>query len=139
MYEKFATVLKTILRRDKFAEENGRKVLTAEDRSTMASVGFGDKFANGFEDYLNSPEAAAANVTPGEDNAAIRAVLAQTTDQLVEASAQLRRYETEKKADASTIAALQGQVDQALPFLLSVPCCQLDQVVPEILCHLLDL
>ncbi len=112
MYEKFATVLKTILRRDKFAEENGRKVLTAKDRATMASVGFGEKFANGFEDYLNSPEAEAANVTPGEDNAAIRAVLAQTTDQLVEASAQLRRYETEKKADASTIAALQGQVDQ---------------------------
>jgi hypothetical protein len=29
-------------------------------------------------------------------------------------------------------------VDQAPPSLLSVPCCQLDQEVPEILCHLLD-
>lgn len=52
----FIPAVKAILGLDDFREENGKKILSGEDRQILKDFDFPDSFVSEFESYLNAPE-----------------------------------------------------------------------------------
>lgn len=78
-FKNFIPAVLAILGIKDFSQEEGRKVLTADQKAKLTASGFPDKFADDFEKALNEPEA------KEEENtrvAALTATLTQVTTQL---------------------------------------------------------
>ena len=101
----FIPAVLAILGIQDFHKEEGRKVLTAQEKQKLASAGFPAKFADDFEAALNEPETSASNDEADRRVAALTAVLGQTTAQLTTANQELAALKAKSNTDAEQLAA----------------------------------
>ena len=95
-----------------FHKEEGRKVLTAQEKQKLASAGFPAKFADDFEAALNEPETSASNDEADRRVAALTAVLGQTTAQLTTANQELAALKAKSNTDAEQLAAKEATIKE---------------------------
>lgn len=111
-FRNFIPAVLAILGLQAFHEENGRKVLTKDEKQQLATAGFPAKFADDFEAALNEPEASAANEEADRRVATLTAVLGQTTTQLTTANQELAALKTKGAADAAEISAKEAKIKE---------------------------
>ena len=104
-FKNFIPAVLAILGIQAFHEEEGRKVLTAQEKQKLASAGFPAQFAADFEAALDEPEGTASDEEGDRRVAALTAVLGQTTAQLTAANQELANLKAKSTADAADIAA----------------------------------
>lgn len=106
----FIPAVLAILGIKEFHQEQGKKVLTANQKKKLAESGFPDKFAEDFEAALNEPE----NNEPEADTrvAALTAVLAQVTSQLQAANAEREGLKAKGTETAADLAAKQAKISE---------------------------
>lgn len=107
----FIPAVLAILGIQAFHEEEGRKVLTAQEKQKLATAGFPAKFAEDFEAALNEPEASANADDSDRRVAALSAVLGQTTAQLTAANQELATLKAKSTTDAAEIAAKEKTIN----------------------------
>ena len=108
----FIPAVLAILGIQDFHKEEGRKVLTAQEKQKLASAGFPAKFADDFEAALNEPETSASNDEADRRVAALTAVLGQTTAQLTTANQELAALKAKSNTDAEQIAAKEATIKE---------------------------
>ena len=108
----FIPAVLAILGIQDFHKEEGRKVLTAQEKQKLASAGFPAKFADDFEAALNEPETSASNDEADRRVAALTAVLGQTTAQLTTANQELAALKAKSNTDAEQLAAKEATIKE---------------------------
>ncbi len=108
-FKTFIPGMLAVLGISEFKAENGRKVLSAEEKETLTKAGFPAKFVEEFEAALNEPETTAAE-NPTARTAAVSAILGQVTTQLTETNAALESARSQSAVDAATIAAKEKEI-----------------------------
>lgn len=98
------------LGRKSFKEENGRKVLTAEEKTKLQNYGFSDRFLTDLEQYLNKAAEPAAAEPDSKQMAVVTALLGQTTAQLTAATAELERLRASSKTSAEALASKEAAI-----------------------------
>lgn len=93
-----------------FHTENGKKVLTKQEKEQLSGSGFPAQFITDLEAALNDGGEPAAKGDESRRSAVLTATLGQVTSQLTQANTQLEAARTATLADKETIAALQGKV-----------------------------
>lgn len=111
-FKNFIPAVLAILGIQDFHEEEGRKVLTAQEKQKLATAGFPAKFADDFEAALNEPETSASNDEADRRVAALTAVLGQTTAQLTTANQELAAMKAKSNTDAEQIAAKEATIKE---------------------------
>lgn len=111
-FKNFIPAVLAILGIQDFHEEEGRKVLTAQEKQKLATAGFPAKFADDFEAALNEPETSASNDEADRRVAALTAVLGQTTAQLTTANQELAALKAKSNTDAEQIAAKEATIKE---------------------------
>ncbi|MDE5750164.1 MAG: hypothetical protein K2H87_05275 [Duncaniella sp.] len=111
-FRSFAPAVYAILGIQQLHEEQGRKMLTAEQRQQLTAAGFNVQFIETFENSMNEPddEPQAHDGQPSARVAALSAALAQVTDQLMTANAEVARLQASSQASASEVAAAQARI-----------------------------
>lgn len=109
-FKNFIPAVLAILGIQAFHEEEGRKVLTAQEKQKLATAGFPAKFADDFEAALNEPETSASNNEADRRVAALTAVLGQTTAQLTAVNQELADLKAKSNTDAAQIAAKEATI-----------------------------
>ena len=108
----FIPAVLAILGIQDFHKEEGRKVLTAQEKQKLVSAGFPAKFADDFEAALNEPETSASNDEADRRVAALTAVLGQTTAQLTTANQELAALKAKSNTDAEQLAAKEATIKE---------------------------
>lgn len=109
----FIPAILGILGLAEFHQEQGRKVMTDDEKAKLKGYGFNDRFLADFEAQLNEPEPqAAAPGTESREKAAIAAALAQVTAQLDARNQELDTLKASASASAADIAAKQAKIDE---------------------------
>lgn len=111
-FKNFIPAVLAILGIQDFHEEEGRKVLTAQEKQKLATAGFPAKFADDFEAALNEPETSASNDEADRRVAALTAVLGQTTAQLTTANQELAALKAKSNTNAEQIAAKEATIKE---------------------------
>lgn len=111
-FKNFIPAVLAILGIQDFHEEEGRKVLTAQEKQKLATAGFPAKFADDFEAALNEPDTSASNDEADRRVAALTAVLGQTTAQLTTANQELATLKAKSNTDAEQIAAKEATIKE---------------------------
>lgn len=111
-FKNFIPAVLAILGLQAFHEEEGRKVLTAEEKQKLVNAGFPAKFADDFEATLNEPEAKAGSEKADMRVATLTAVLGQATTQLTSANQELAALKAKSTTDAEAIAAKESKIKE---------------------------
>lgn len=110
-FANFIPAILGILGIQAFHEENGHKVLTAEEKAALKGYDFSDQFLADFEASLN----AGAPKAKGRDEAdkkmaVLSAVLGQTTAQLQAKSRELEAMQTSSQTTAANLKAKEAEI-----------------------------
>lgn len=106
-FKSFAATILAILGLAEWSrDEQGRKIVTEEERYKLKSMGFSDQFLTGFTNALTKDfeeDAEPQTETEGVQLATLRGLLSQTATQLAQAQQDLANLQATNAADKATI------------------------------------